>query len=380
MLIIVSLIGIYSIEIFIQFSDRSPKIKIARELNIDFDTRSKIQVMRDLRKKGIDAQPDWGPNQWTNNSYEIESLGIYPLAGISNVTTIYHNENGYLPIIQTDEHGFNNPAGLHLNSPDIVMLGDSFTAGYSVHPHQNISSLLRKDGLNVLNLGKAGNGSLVELATLIEYAKPLQPKIVLWMYHKSDIHNLKRELESDILKKYLYNDDYSQNLKNKQTKIDTFFRDYLNEIEEEFVRKKNLKTLRQIITLKKIRSIIGLENKKINSNVQKISYYNELNTFKEILLKSKELINSWGGKLYFVYLPSYEWYSTGKKHHAREYVLDTATQINVEIIDIHERFFKKVEDPLNYFPFKMYGHYNELGYFKVAEVISKQINDELSKY
>ena len=33
-------------------------------------------------------------------------------------------------------------------------------------------------------------------------------------------------------------------------------------------------------------------------------------------------------------------------------------------MDLHEEVFKKKKDPTNLFPFKMWGHYNELGYKK----------------
>ena len=55
------------------------------------------------------------------------------------------NEAGYFPIIETDEHGFNNTKGLYeINKVDIVLAGDSFTEGYSVHADETISAVLRK--------------------------------------------------------------------------------------------------------------------------------------------------------------------------------------------------------------------------------------------
>ena len=51
---------------------------------------------------------------------------------------------------------------------------------------ENISAVLRKSGFNIVNIGKAGNGPLLELATLKEYGKPLKPQIVLWQFHDND--------------------------------------------------------------------------------------------------------------------------------------------------------------------------------------------------
>ena len=47
----------------------------------------------------------------STNLFEKEK--IYPLSSISNAITVFDNESGYFPIIETDEHGFNNPKGLY---------------------------------------------------------------------------------------------------------------------------------------------------------------------------------------------------------------------------------------------------------------------------
>ena len=78
---------------------------------------------------------------------------------------------------------------------DIMLTGDSFTAGYSVHADENIAALLRSSGFSTINVGKAGsNGPLIELAVLKEYAEPLEPKIVLWLYYVYDIDDLELEI------------------------------------------------------------------------------------------------------------------------------------------------------------------------------------------
>ena len=75
-------------------------------------------------------------------------------------------------------------------------------------------------GFNTINLGKGGNGPILELATLKEYALPYKPKIVIWFFLYNDFHNLYYELRSNLLTNYLLDFNYSQNLINKQDKID----------------------------------------------------------------------------------------------------------------------------------------------------------------
>ena len=85
------------------------------------------------------------------------------------------------------------------------------------------------------------------------------------------------------------------------------------------------------------------------------------------------MISRMDGKMYFVYLPSFVRYSTGKEDPYRDFVMQTATELNIPIIDIHEEVFVSHPDPLSLFPFRMWGHYNAEGYKLVAELIGKRL-------
>jgi len=47
-------------------------------------------------------------------------------------------------------------------------------------------------------------------------------------------------------------------------------------------------------------------------------------------------------------------------------------ELDLNLIDINEELFAKINDPLIFFPFGLNGHYNELGYRKIAELIFKK--------
>ena len=79
------------------------------------------------------------------------------------------------------------------------LLGDSFTEGYSVNSNENIEHFLSKNFQQVINMGKSGNGTLLEYATLIEYAKFYEPEYLIILYCQNDIINLRNELGSPIL-------------------------------------------------------------------------------------------------------------------------------------------------------------------------------------
>ena len=49
--------------------------------------------------------------------------------------------------------------------------------------------------------------------------------------------------------------------------------------------------------------------------------------------------------------------------------------LNIPVIDIHEEFFMKQNDPISFYAHRIYGPYNPDGYHKVAETIVKKVNE-----
>ena len=352
-------------------------------IGASFDKRTNMEVLNDLRDSGIDAFPNIYPHLFIkSNGLKTKKGKIYPLGTIPNSTTIFKNEGGFYPIIEIDEHGFNNPKGLYSkNKVDIILTGDSFTEGYSVHSTESISAVLRKLNFNVINIGKAGNGPLTELAAIKEYAEPLKPKIVLWLYYTNDFRNLADEMESSILRKYLNENDYSQKLILRQDEIEGVLRNYINnewEKEREKGRKKEKenkkKKIISIVKLTKLRILINLKPEPISSIPMPLTSTRPI--FKEVLLKSKQMVSGWGGKMYIVYLPSINRYLTGNEHILRDFFMQTITELNIPIIDIHKEVFEHHQDVFSLFPFRKYKHYNAEGYRLVTEAIGKRLEKD----
>lgn len=139
---------------------------------------SRLDLVEGMIKQGIDACPSAHPEIYVqSDGITTGSNRIFPLAGVSRVTTVFcHNGKEHLTYL-SDQHGFNNPANAwNTGSPDMVLVGDSFVHGECVGPGQDVASLLKEQtGYSVLNLGYRGNGPLIELAVLTEYAAPLEP-------------------------------------------------------------------------------------------------------------------------------------------------------------------------------------------------------------
>lgn len=375
MLIFTLAFTVYGFSIYLEYRPPEKEL-IAKKLGVPYDKRTTIEVLRDLRNSGVDASPNIFPFFFIkSNGLKSKEGNIYPLGTISNSITVLHNEAGYYPIIETDEHGFNNPKELYKeNNVDIVLTGDSWTEGYSVPSNENISGILRQSGFKVINLGKAGNSSLIELAALKEYAEPLKPKIVLWLYYSNDLIDLRDELKSSLLKKYLYEDNYSQSLISRQKEINAVLRNYTKhkwEEEEERERKNKIQSIIDILKLSEIRKMINLVSTPI---LQPPSPPKLI--FKSILQKANQMVTSWGGKMYFVYITDYIRYSTGKEHTYRNFVMQTAKNLNIPVIDIHKEVFELHPDPLSLFPLRVNHHYNAYGYRKVSESIKKKLEQD----
>ena len=364
-MLVTTVITVYGFETF--FREKNPRAIKAKQMSVSYDTRTTIEVLDDLIDFGIKAFPNVVPG-----AHLTDNRIIYNFGGISNITTIFVNESGYYPIIKTDEHGFNNPRGLYNeNAVDIVLSGDSFTEGLSVNWNESISAVLREAGYRAISIGKRDNGPLLEFAALKEYAEPLKPKIVLWVYFVNDMDDLIRELKSPVLKKYLNKDGFSQNLISRQEEIDSVL---INYVQRERVREMKKKIV-DIIKLSKLRNLIHLVPKTKPKPAP-------TTIFKDILQQSKQMVSEWGGEMYFVCLPSYyaqtspvqgNHYSLSEERN-REIVMQTATELDIPIIDIQNEVFKTHPDPLSLFPFRGNYHYNAKGYRLVAEAIRKQLD------
>ena len=383
LLVIIVFICIYLFESYLFLTPKKSLIKsrieASKQMEISYDMRNIIEVLDDLNNSATEnerAYPNVVPKLFKETDGLVSKKGkIFPLGGISNVTTVYCNENGYWSIIKADEHGFHNINGLYKEYfLDIVLTGDSFTQGACVKPEENIAAVLRENGFKALSLGVGGNGPLIELAAIKEYAEILKPKIVLWLYN--DFHGrLETEMNSSILRRYLYEDNFSQNLINRQNEIDDILINYVQEKRKIGEKQNNNKSIKEQILTHWLFRILVLTNFRVLIDFEAKPKVPE--TFKTILDKSNKIVTKWGGQLYFVYLPVFETnLSLGQNY--RKDILDIVTKLNIPIIDIKTEVFDNHKDPLSFFPFRMNGHYNAKGYRHVAEAISKRlIKDEI---
>ena len=367
--IISLIVALYLFESYITFAKGSYKEYLYNnQTGRKFDTRSKIEFYYYLKKNNKTALIVSLENYL--DRYKLKD-SIFPLSGISNSKTINCNENGYYSIYDSDRFGFNNPDDeWDAGEIEYLLVGDSFAHGSCVNGPNDIGSVLRTlSNKSLLNLGFAGTGPLMQYATLREYIS-LNVKKVLWIYYEgNDLNNLKHELENNTLNKYLTDLNFTQKLKFKQNQIDELIE---NILEKNLINyEKSIETAKHNIFIHNIKGFFKLHNTRaliIRPGIHKSQKSSSIPgiEFKKILQQTKDLVNHYNAKLYFVYLPEYNRYKYDYDNSNYNFIKKTIKELEIEFIDVMKEVFENEENPLSLFPFKLDDHYNEQGYRKVS--------------
>ena len=98
--------------------------------------------------------------------------------------------------------------------------------------------------------------------------------------------------------------------------------------------------------------------------------------FTRILRKFKSETAEWNGKFIVVYLPEWNRFNQKSFTHFfhKKKIESIIKSLNIPYIDMVQEF-EKEEDPINFYPFGLFGHYTAEGYRLVAESIFKNITD-----
>ena len=378
---VIFVLSIYSLEKYLQFYNNKnfeieSRINKAKKLNKNYDDRSKLEIVQDLRKEIGKAAPTYHPSNFLYkfNKEEIKKINkkfFLPLTGQSNIQTVYNNENGKYCIYKSDRYGFNNPDYIWDEEKiDIALIGDSYTHGSAVDQGLDIAGQLRiLMNKNVLNLGVGGSGPLIQLSVFSEYIKKIKPKKVIWIFYLgNDFENLNFEKNYPIFLEYLYK-NLDQNLIQRQSEIDSWLSLLFSKLEKEKMNKK-----RSFLTLPAVRNLI--HKSLVTKDIQKIKEeFLDVDLLDKILIKVKNDIDSWGGELIFVNMVGYnELIIKNKFNNKKKIKLKEVLNKNkIPMIDI-ENFLKKKKELISLFPLQMEGgHYTAEGYHYIANRISESL-------
>ncbi|MEO8256925.1 MAG: hypothetical protein ABI868_06220 [Acidobacteriota bacterium] len=373
----------------------SPQMKkeiaiLAAKFGASVDARERIEVLDDSRQRGVDMVPavmlsdvmsDVG-SALSIESGKVDEL--LPLGAVSSIYTLLCNESGQFVGYTSDERGFRNPSGIWSSAhADIAVVGQSFAQGYCVPDGQGFVDLLRTRRQVVLNLGTSGQGFLLQLAAIKEYLPRYAPTTVLWIYTEGiDLADLHNELAHPMSRRYL-DPAFNQNLINRQPEIDHALRRVLAGIEtrerQPHPTAPPSSTIEQVLPIVKLWSLrtkvelaFGLNREQ--PELQALLEPTPDSYFSGVLRQARTVTSSWGGTLYFVYLPGWDRYRNRATAAERERakVLSLVNALGIPVIDVHPSF-QAERDPLSLFPFRKFGHYNERGNQVVAEAIVKSI-------
>ena len=343
------------------------------------ETGSRLGTVRDLQEIGIQAVPSLSTPDLLGENFRNKDATLLPLAGISNQTTVLCNGFDGPIMYNSDRHGFNNPTDYwHQKDVQYAVIGDSFVHG-RCPAKVGIVEAFREAYPDTLNLGLTGSGPLMELAILKEYLSTIKPPVVLWFYFEgNDLDDLLRESGHLQLKQY-WGQDYSQGLMLKQKIIDRALKQYVDGLTHVEKGGKEF-SFWEVIKLNELRHrVFSVMNIcPLDTSVRAIP------KFERLVVDMTQTVDSWGGDLYFIYLPTWERYSgttdgCGEDRFlasSKQYgeVLDILRSHDTEIIDI-VRVFNSHPDALALWPFRENGHYNAVGNQLVAETVISHITN-----
>ena len=365
----------YSLEVLLAFWNHS----LIKKNKWEKLNRSQYSIYIKEKKTYKDIALTISPNTFLNE----KKIEIFPMAGFPNILTINCNELGFWSKYNSDKFGFNNPNDeWEKIQYKYLLIGDSYLQGDCVNFPDDIGSQLRinlqKNSLNkdkgVLNLGYGGNGPLIENATLREYFPDKKVENVLIFFsNTNDLLDFFNEVKHPILKKYLDNKDFSQNLKKKTTLInqileEKFQKEVQKETDNRFIRFDE-------ISLKRILKLSNLKHRLIwQFNIvlfEEKSRVNLETNNQDLLIKNflqiKEFSERAGSNLYFIFMPSFPGNDDGDE------ILSLIEKLNIPVINMKKEVFDKHPDKLSLFPFRASGHYTPEGYKLIAEKIIESI-------
>lgn len=344
------------------------------------DSRSKVQVIRDLRAQGQEAFSNFLPTLHARGPQGAVGDGttVVPLGSISRAVAVTCNEGGRWLAFEADEHGFNNPAGIWpaaRQSPvDILALGDSFTEGDCVVPPMNMLGWLRATHPRTLNLGVMGNGPLLQLAGLVEYGPVVRPRTVLWFFFEgNDLLDLQAESAAPMLRRYL-DSDFRQNLPARQDEVDALLRPLLekafNEAEAREAPRPLLRSIVDAMLLRHLRHALRADRVVSAEIVPEESVaLAGIDNLVRVLRRAQDVAERWDGRIVFVYLPM--WTTVARRDQPtrlRDAVLSAVRELGMATVDPYAAFLAQPEPQRTHFRFPA-SHYNEVGYRLVAETI-----------
>ncbi len=337
--------------------------------------------VQELRSRGIEAYArapgnvlvDLGP------ALEAGTTVVHPITpgpGNTTIALCAHRQDPRFVSYEADRFGFRNSDGVwESGRVDVALIGDSYTHGVCVDTEDALSAHLSRRW-RVLNLGATGAGPFQELAILREYAAPLEPPLVVWIYYEgNDLWDVVREAPKDWLAAYLA-PGHRQGLAGVHGEVSRAFGAWLDSLTAAEANRRApdrpslSSTLAEIPRFRQLRSLLRV-------GVWFPSREAPLRAVPDVLLRARADVAAWGGTLFLVYLPAYSRYASwiGESHAGHNELIDFARASGIPVIDLHEVFLSH-GDPESLWT-DPGGHLTPDGYRLVAQAIARAIGPDV---
>jgi hypothetical protein len=340
----------------------------ATAAGLAFDRRSSAEVLLSCRSNG--CRPFVGIIRAS------DSTGRLLVAGTAaHRHTLLCNESGKWKFVESDRYGFNANADSLFEQADIVLLGDSFGAGWCVEEDATIAGIMRPHGLLLLNLAVADYQPLDELAALKEYAPHM--KTLIWLFYEGN--DADPALNQEFLLSYLQ-PQFTQSLKQSADQVNLMYEraGNIDNLQLEAQQKPLVQKLREWereVRYKTRRLLAPTASFFLSLRSREIPFDSDL--YRRILAEGSRAAREKGAERFMlVYLPAWERFMWKPRQHPdviqfdklRDAVRTSAIVTGFEFIDVAEEFYR-APDPVDLFPFRGDGHYNEMGYSVTAQTV-----------
>jgi hypothetical protein len=347
-------------------------LRVVGDLPAPQKVRTSVEIHRDLAAHGQRSDLLTYPALWLAQPLPGGS-DLVPLAAISNTATVFCEEQENRAVIYvSDEHGFRNTRPW-TSSFDVVAVGDSFTQGACMEPRRAFVGLVEAETSPILNLGMSGNGPLLELASIKEYAAAAKPNQVLWFYYPgNDLWDLERERQHPILQRYLTK-DFSQGLADRQAEIDRRLNGWLTAAWAHYDGQQ----LSDVIdgpsaSVEPFLNILRLDPLRRAVRAAPPAAVETVELLQRVVREAHDTVTAWGGELVFVNLPDRiptRRQSAGQRRtHAQ--TLERVREAGVRVIDVEAA--TAMVDRAELF-FNRNSHYSDNGNRIVADVVRREL-------
>jgi len=229
------------------------------------------------------------------------------------------------------------------------------------------------------------------LGNLREFAGHVKPKAVLWFFYEgNDLSDLEDEKQSPMLIKYL-DPGFSQGLYYRQGEIDKSLRKFFDQALQGYRDLRNGTWWRVAATygrdallLRRLRHLVktaGDTPLERPSDVALKHLDPDYELFQKIVAEAAALVQSWGGRIYFIYLPRSDFITTLRDHpdirNHRRNVKKILKALNISFIDMVSSF-QSHDNPMSLYA-RMpggYGHFNISGYRLVGQSVVERLSQD----